>query len=214
MRLKNLVKVIYKGSLIKKFNKENNILIRSDMASLKAHYGKNVRVDPGTIVTEDVSIGDESYVNRNSSLENCEIGKYCSISEGVFISTWEHNYKAVSTHPFAESEEFRKRKRDKVIIGNDVWIGLRAIVMEGVHIGDGAVIGAGAVVTKNVMPYEIVGGIPAKRIKWRTDPETIQFLEEYRWWDKSKEQLEGIKDIIQSDIDLCKVDFERMKAKI
>ncbi|WP_125574506.1 CatB-related O-acetyltransferase [Levilactobacillus huananensis] len=214
MRLKNLVKVIYKGSLIKKFNKENNILIRSDMASLKAHYGKNVRVYPGTIVTEDVSIGDESYVNRNSSLENCEIGKYCSISEGVFISTWEHNYKAVSTHPFAESEEFRKRKRDKVIIGNDVWIGLRAIVMEGVHIGDGAVIGAGAVVTKNVMPYEIVGGIPAKHIKWRTDPETIQFLEEYRWWDKSKEQLEGIKDIIQSDIDLCKVDFERMKAKI
>jgi len=196
MRLKNLVKVIYKGSLIKKFNKENNILIRSDMASLKAHYGKNVRVDPGTIVTEDVSIGDESYVNRNSSLENCEIGKYCSISEGVFISTWEHNYKAVSTHPFAESEEFRKRKRDKVIIGNDVWIGLRAVV------------------TKNVMPYEIVGGIPAKHIKWRTDPETIQFLEEYRWWDKSKEQLEGIKDIIQSDIDLCKVDFERMKAKI
>lgn len=214
MRLKNLVKVIYKGSLIKKLNKENNILIRSDMASLKAHYGKNVRVDPGTIVTEDVSIGDESYVNRNSSLENCEIGKYCSISEGVFISTWEHNYKAVSTHPFAESEEFRKRKRDKVIIGNDVWIGLRAIVMEGVHIGDGAVIGAGAVVTKNVMPYEIVGGIPAKHIKWRTDPETIQFLGEYRWWDKSKEQLEGIKDIIQSDIDLCKVDFERMKAKI
>lgn len=59
-----------------------------------------------------------------------------------------------------------------------------------------------------------MGGIPAKHIKWRTDPETIQFLEEYRWWDKSKEQLEGIKDIIQSDIDLCKVDFERMKAKI
>jgi virginiamycin A acetyltransferase len=158
MSFKTILKSIYKENLVNNFNKENHTLIRSDRASLKARYGTNVRIDPGTIVTEDVSIGDESYVNRNSSLENCEIGKYCSISEGVFISTWEHNYKAVSTHPFAESANWKNRKRKRVIIGNDVWIGLRAIIMEGVHIGDGAVIGAGAVVTKDVAPYEIVGG--------------------------------------------------------
>lgn len=158
MGFKQAVKGIYKDKLRQDYNKKYHTRIWSNQASLKAHYGNNVRIDPGTIVYGDVSIGDESYVNRNSSLENCEIGKYCSISEGVFISSWEHNYKAVSTHPFAESEEFRNRKRDKVIIGNDVWIGLRAIIMEGVHIGDGAVIGAGAVVTKNVAPYEIVGG--------------------------------------------------------
>lgn len=158
MKIKTILKNIYKGNRIRNFNKENHTMIRSDRASLKAHYGNNVRIDFGTIIADDVSIGDESYVNRNSSLENCEIGKYCSISEGVFVSSWEHNYKAVSTHPFAESKKYSNRKREKVIIGNDVWIGLRAVIMEGVHIGDGAVIGASAVVTKNVAPYEIVGG--------------------------------------------------------
>lgn len=214
MGFKQAAKGIYKDKLRKDFNTRNHTLIRSNQASLKAHYGKNVRIDPGTIVSGDAAIGDESYVNKNSSVENCSIGKYCSISEGVFISSWEHNYKAVSTHPLAESANWKNRKRKRVIIGNDVWIGLRAIIMEGVHIGDGAVIGAGAVVTKDVAPYEIVGGVPARHIKWRTDPDTIEFLLNYKWWDKSKEELEGIKDIIQSDIDLCKIDFERMKAKI
>lgn len=58
------------------------------------------------------------------------------------------------------------------------------------------------------------GGVPARHIKWRTDPETIDFLLKYKWWDKSKEELEAMRDIMQSDIDLCKVNFERMKAKI
>ena len=158
MSFRQAVKSIYKDKLRQDFNKKNHTLLRSNQASLKAHYGRNVRIDPGTIVTDDVVIGDESYVNKNSSVENCTIGKYCSISEGVFISTWEHNYKAVSTHPFAESFNWKNRKRKRVLIGNDVWIGLRAIIMEGVHIADGAVIGAGAVVTKDVAPYEIVGG--------------------------------------------------------
>lgn len=204
MGFKQVAKSIYKDKLRQVFNKKNHTMIKSNQASLKAHYGRNVRIDPGTIVTGDVVIGDESYVNKNSSVENCSIGRYCSISEGVFISTWEHNYKAVSTHPFAESTDWKNRNRKRVMIGNDVWIGLRAIIMEGVHIGDGAVIGAGAVVTKDVAPYEIVGGVPARHIKWRTDPKTIEFLLNYKWWDKNKEELEGMKDIIQSDIDLCR----------
>lgn len=204
MGIKKIIKGTIKQFRIKQFNKEHDTLIKSDRASLKAHYGINVRIDPGTIIAEDVFIGDESYVNRNSSIENCDIGKFCSISEGVFISTWEHNYKAVSTHPFAESKAFRNRKRDKVIIGNDVWIGLHAIILEGVHIGDGSVIGAGAVVTKDVAPYEIVGGVPAKHINWRTDSETINFLMKYKWWDKSRKEIESIKNIMQSDINMIR----------
>lgn len=158
MNLKSIIKKALMRRSRKKFNEAFHTNINSNFASLKASYGKNVLIDSGTVVASDVLIGDESYVNKDSSVENCSIGKYCSISEGVFISTWQHNYKAVSTHPFAESEEFHNRKRNRVIIGNDVWIGLRAIIMEGVHIGDGAVIGAGAVVTHDVAPYEIVGG--------------------------------------------------------
>lgn len=158
MSLKSFVLSCYKKYLKANYNKRHKTKINSITASLNASYGNNVRIDPGTIVSSDVTIGDESYVNKNSSLENCTIGKYCSVSEGVFISTWQHNYNAVSTHPIAESKAYRERKRRRTVIGNDVWIGLRAIIMEGVHIGDGAVIGAGAVVTKDVTPYEIVGG--------------------------------------------------------
>lgn len=166
-----------------RFNKKNSTYIHSYFASLKANYGEKVMISQGTRVASDVTIGDYSYVNINSSLENCIIGKFCSISSGVYISPWEHDLHKRTTHPIAYDEEIRNKVRKKVKIGHDVLISLNCIILEGITIGNGAVIGAGAVVTKDVLPYEIVAGVPAKHIGFRFDKNTITDLNNIKWWD-------------------------------
>lgn len=177
------------------YNKINNTRIHSIYASLDATYGINVGVGYNTIITDNVRLGDYSYVNSNSYIENCDIGKFCSISSGVHISPFEHNYKYKTTHPILHNsvygfiKDMPKINREKVIIGNDVLISLNVVVLEGVTIGNGAIIGAGAVVTRDVKPYEIVGGIPAKHIKFRFDPDTINKLQSEKFWDWDKEKI-------------------------
>ncbi len=143
------------------------------------------------------SIGSYSYVQKNSNIFNSEIGKFCSIAAGVSIGLGLHEINRVSTHPvffskdtplpkvFANENLYKDFKRS--IIENDVWIGEGAIVLDGISIGTGAVIAAGAVVTKDVMPYCIVGGVPAKIIKKRFDDKTINSLIESQWWDNTDE---------------------------
>ena len=138
------------------YNRQNKTDIHSIKASLRAKYGERVHIAGNVVVTDDVEIGDYSYVNRDSSIENCIIGKYCSISSGVWICPYEHPLYTRTTHPVICNTIHVKR--DPVIIGNDVLISLNAIILSGVKIGDGAVIGAGAVVTRDVLPYSVVGG--------------------------------------------------------
>ena len=85
------------------------------------------------------------------------------------------------------------------MIGNDVWIGYEAVVMAGVHIGDGSIIAANAVVTKDVEPYAVVGGVPAKMIKKRFPDETIQILEQMKWWDWNYEDIYNVVPLLQSE---------------
>ncbi len=146
---------LYKRLKLLYFNRKHGTNIRSVRASLRASYGKSVSVGSGTIVTDDVSMGNFSYVNINSSIEKCHIGNYCSISSGVWICPAEHHLDAGTTHPIISS--LMPEKRKTVVIGNDVLISINAVILSGVKIGDGAVVGAGAVVTKDVEPYEIVG---------------------------------------------------------
>lgn len=138
------------------------------------------------------------------------IGKFCSIACGakfIFTSA-NHTLSSLSTYPFPiffedwelPSKEITRAWDNKgdIIIGNDVWIGYEAVIMSGVHIGDGAVIGTRAVVTKNVEPYTIVGGIPAKPIRKRFDNETIQKLQSLRWWDLPYDQIKELLPCIMS----------------
>lgn len=162
-----------------RYNKKHHTRIYSKLASPKAIYEKGVNIAENTVVTEDVHIGIYSYINKNSSVENCEIGNYCSISSGVYINPFEHNLLQRSTHPFVCATS---AKRDKVKIGNDVLISLNVVILQGVQIGNGAIIGAGAIVTKDVKPYEIVGGVPARHIGWRFDESGIKNIEETQWW--------------------------------
>lgn len=181
------------------YNKKHKTQIRSTEASLKASYEKNVLISPRVIVTDDVTVGKYSYVNVDSSVENCTIGNYCSISSGVWICPFEHNLHNRSTHPFAHG---KIEKREPVKIGNDVLISLNAIILSGVTVGDGAVIGAGAVVTKDVQPYEIVGGVPAKHIGWRFDEKERNMLIESRWWEYDLDVLKENQDFFNLQTDL------------
>ena len=178
----NLIKHYIKKLRLIGYNKKYNTKIHSTKANLNAKYAKGVLISNETTVTRDVTIGEYSYVNSNSYIENCNIGKFCSISSGVYICPFEHDNSLLTTHPIVRLNE-KQMTRKKVEIGNDVLISLNAIILEGVCIGDGAVIGAGAIVTKDVKPYEIVGGVPAKHIRFRFDEEKIHRLQELKWWD-------------------------------
>lgn len=182
------MKTLLKKMRASAYNKTHGVCIYSTLASLNANYGKDVIISSGTSVTEDVSIGDYSYVNSNSSVENCVIGKYCSISSGVYICPFEHDINMRTTHPVCR-QGYPVTERKKVIIGNDVLISLNVVILEGVKVGNGAVIGAGAIVTKDVMPYEIVGGVPAKHIKFRFSENEVKQLEKLAWWDWNREKV-------------------------
>jgi len=128
---------------------------------------------------------------------NLKIGKFCSISPDVTIFLGgEHRIDWVTTYPFntlwKEANSFSGHPRTKgdVIIGNDVWIGKSATILSGVKIGDGAVIGANSVVVKDVKPYEVVAGNPARHIKFRFNEKIINDLLEMAWWDWPKSHIE------------------------
>lgn len=139
------------------------------------------------------------------------IGKFCSIATGAKFmmgGTQGHNYEWIASYPLDFLEEdfdgyqstppkAQKRKGDTVI-GNDVWIGAEAMIMPGIKIADGAVIGARSVITKNIGPYEIWAGNPAKCIKKRFSDEQIEKLLQIKWWDWSIEQIKSHLDSIRS----------------
>ncbi len=129
------------------------------------------------------------------------IGKFCSIACGAkfIFNSANHRLSSLSTYPFPIFyEEWNLQMKDvskawdnkgNIVVGNDVWIGYEAIILAGVTVGDGAVIGARAVVTKDVPPYTIVGGIPARIIRRRFDEETIHALLRIKWWNWRSEQI-------------------------
>ncbi len=138
-----------------------------------------------------------------------KIGKYCSISRGVTIFLGsEHRVDWISTYPFpylwpeARSIKGHPATKGDVIIGNDVWIGYEVTILSGVHIGDGAAIGACSLVSQDVPPYAIVGGNPARIIRYRFREETVKKLLKIRWWDWPDQKVkENVHLICSADID-------------
>ncbi|MFN0030704.1 MAG: CatB-related O-acetyltransferase [Flavobacteriales bacterium] len=156
----------------------------------------------------DVQMDSYSYVGRESQVYHTTIGKFCSIGPHVIIGPGEHPTHMLSTHPMFYSmaaqsnpvlidknyfEEFPRTN-----IGNDVWIGARAILKTGITVGDGAIIAAGAVVTADVEPYSIVGGVPARHIRFRFDQADVKKLLELKWWSKDEVWLKQHLHIFQS----------------
>ena len=153
------------------------------------------------------------------------IGKFCSIACGAkfLFTSANHTLGSLSTYPFpiffaewdlpASEIASAWDNRGDIVIGNDVWIGFEAVILSGVQIGDGAVIGARAVVTKDVEPYAIVGGVPARTIRKRYDEETIRRLEAMNWWDLPKEQLRQLLPLIRGgSIDRLEAAYRQVTA--
>lgn len=162
--------------------------------------GHNVILDETHLI--DSSLGRYSTIGKRCSLRNTAVGQFCSIGSEVMLGLEGHPTRgAVSTYgsfyigkptgipAFAKEELFKQGLT--VTVGNDVWIGSRAIVLGGIRIGDGAVIGAGAVVTRDVKPYSIVAGTPAKVIRQRFSDAEIEKLANLAWWNQSIDWIRG-----------------------
>ena len=167
--------------------------------------GANV-VSSHTVIS-DSSIGSYTFIGRNCEFPKCKIGKFCSIGDDVKIIHGRHPTKGfVSTYPafysakaqygftFVQTSLFEEEKYAEngffCVIGNDVWIGSFAHILGGISIGNGAIIGCNAVVTKDVPPFAIVAGVPAKIIGFRFSESEIKKLETLKWWDKPFEWLQ------------------------
>lgn len=175
-------------------------------------YLKNVITDPNITVGEYTMyndfVNDPTLFEKNNvryhypiNHDRLVIGKFCSIACGArfLFNSANHSMSSLSTYPFPLFfEEWGLDRKDvtdawdnkgDIVVGNDVWIGYEAVILAGVTIGDGAIIGSRALVTKDVPPYTVVGGVPAKTIRKRFSQETITSLLEMKWWDWPKEKI-------------------------
>lgn len=158
-------------------------------------------------------LGDFSYLGEHCCVADAQIGRFTAIANHVRIGAPNHPMDRASQHRFtycpeyydAQAERdngfFAERRADRVIIGNDVWIGHGVIVLPGLKVGDGAVLAAGAVVTKEVPPYTIVGGVPAKVIRARFAADIAAQLQAIAWWNWPLEKLmANLADFQSSDL--------------
>lgn len=191
-------------------------------------YEKEIYVKP-TVTNPNIIVGDFTYI-ADSEFEShvthlypwngdrLIIGKFCQIAAGVefVMNGANHQMNAVSTFPFYTLEGWEMKPpvlsdlplKGDTVIGNDVWIGQNAVILPGVHIGNGAIIGADSVVGSNVASYTIVIGNPAKPLRRRFDDELIELLESFCWWNKSIEEINALIPLLTCS------DLERVKEEL
>jgi len=158
----------------------------------------NVRIDRYNQILNS-SLGAFSYTGKNATVLHAKIGKFCSISWNSTLGGADHDYRRVCQHAILYDPRMHEnmsnfvplydRYKEKLILGHDVWVGCGAFVKRGVKIGNGAVVGANSVVTKDVPSYAIVAGNPARILKYRFGIDKQQYLEDLRWWDWPKEKI-------------------------
>jgi len=167
------------------------------------------------MIDDRITVGDHTYGANNIIIGSwgndadikITIGKYCSIADDIIIFiSGEHQTNWITTFPFSvlngKYQNYIKNikpSKGNITIGNDVWICAGVKILSGITIGDGAVLGAYSVITKDVPPYAIVGGNPAKIIRYRFDEESINKLLLIKWWNKEPEEIDRLMPYLLSD---------------
>lgn len=204
---------LYDGAKVIKSELRENVIVGEDSYITGSLLKENVQINRRNLL-EDAFLGEYTFTGANTVIKHADIGKFCSISWNVSIEGGggRHNYTHLSTHPFNQLKSFglvdeNTPLRSKYAkIADDVWIGMNSCILPGVSINCGGVVGSGSVVTKDVPPYAIVAGNPARIIKYRYDEEIINILLKCRWWDWPK-------DVIRTNIELFRrpIDMETCK---
>ena len=196
-------------------HKKQKLIIENNVSTSGAKFSMHNRICKNSHVDYS-SFGDCTYISWNCILRNVSVGAFVSIGPYVEVIYGTHPTDFISTHPIFYStrkqcgisftdkqllEDFNyvKNTKKSAIIGNDVWIGYGAKIIEGVTVHDGAIILAGAIVTKDVEEYSIVGGVPAKHIKFRFTSEQIEMFKSFKWWEKD---FEWIKENAEKFVDI------------
>lgn len=181
---------IYKSAEVRSSKIDDNVVIGDYSIVNNSHLNKNVEINRRNHI-EHSEIGNYSYTGMNSIIKYSKIGNFSSIAWNVSIGGANHDLYKVTTHAFLAFSKFdlgavdsgwRSQTEEECIIGNDVWLAAGVCVCRNVKIGNGSVIAAGAVVTRDVEPYSIVSGIPGKQIKKRFNDKTIDTFEQIQWW--------------------------------
>ncbi|MGX8698971.1 MAG: CatB-related O-acetyltransferase [bacterium] len=193
-------------------------------------YDKEIYVKP-MVKNSNILVGDFTYI-ADSDFEShvthhyawigdkLIIGKFCQIAAGVefVMNGANHQMNAVSTFPFYTLEGWDMKPpkasdlplKGDTVVGNDVWIGQNAVLLPGVQIGDGAIIGANSVVGRDVAPYTIVAGNPAKPLRKRFDDELIELLLEFKWWDRSIDEINSLIPLLScSELDIVREEIKK-----
>lgn len=193
-----------------------------------AGYDREIYVKP-TVTNPNIIVGDFTYIADTEferhvthfypwSRDRLIIGRFCQIAAGVefVMNDANHQMNAVTTFPFYTLEGWDMEAppasdmpcKGDTVIGNDVWIGQNAVILPGVRIGDGAIIGANSVVGRDVAPYTIAAGNPAGVIRKRFDDELIELMLQFRWWEKSVEEINSLIPVLTSG------DLEAVRAEL
>lgn len=184
---------------------KNGISVKGEVKGLKnVDFEGNNAVLNASNFNGKIKVGyATTFSTYNLIHGDIEIGKYCQFGPGASINTYNHPKKHITTYinkRLLNGNMAKYKTCKKTIISNDVWVGKDAIILGGIKIGNGAVIAAGSVVTKNVQDYQIVGGVPAKVIKSRFSETIINELLELQWWNKSENEIEKLKPLFEKDL--------------
>jgi acetyltransferase-like isoleucine patch superfamily enzyme len=161
-------------------------------------------------------LGNYTYLGHNSTIMHSSVGKFTSISWNVTIGPANHDYTKLTTHDLLYNKSYGifdeevmpmyDRFEKKTHVGHDVWIGAGAVILNGVHVSNGAIVGANAVVTKDVPPYAIVVGSPAKVIKYRFSDDIVKELEDIKWWDQPITTIKKLQSLISESVSMAQID--------